>query len=232
MKLVIFDVDGTLLDSLPDITCAANIALEQLGLRTFIPTEVRPMSGGGAKRLMERCITRAQNGVAPTADQVKRAVRAKSAYANGPSGHALTEPFPGVYDMLRALQSHGVQLAVLSNAEEAIIRRLMEKHFPDIRFTHVAGQRPGVPPKPDPTSTKGIVEHRFDGVTPADCLFVGDTDNDMKAACGAGCTPVGVSWGCRDPEHLYEAGAVHCVKTTKDVVEYVVKPPSNASADA
>lgn len=228
-KAAIFDLDGTLVDSMPDISLAANMALEHLGLRTFSTNEIKTVAGGGHWRLLRRAITWAQDGIPPTDEDLARAVAIKKRQEAGPTGHDQTKPYAGVHGLLRTLQEDGVQLAILSNTAESSVREVVAKFFPDINFRHVAGAREDTPLKPDPTAVFRIMEKHFDhDVTPADVIFVGDTENDMKVANTAGCTPIAVSWGCRTPEQLFGAGAAHCVDTAEDIVSFMLNPPTTA----
>lgn len=219
-KAAIFDLDGTLVDSLPDIGNAANMALQYLGLRTFTVAEYKTFAGGGHWRLMEKAITLAQNGLPPTHDELARAVAVKKRQENGPNGHDHTTAYSGVHDMMRELQNRGLQLAILSNKQEPTVRRVVSKLFPDIHFRHVAGEREDTPLKPDPTAAIRILNEDFDDVDASECLFIGDTDIDMKTAIGAGLTPVAVPWGCRKPEQLRAHGAAFVMDKPGDLVKY------------
>lgn len=221
-KAAIFDLDGTLVDSLPDIGLAANLALKDMGLRTFTTAEYKTFAGGGHWRLLTKAITLAR-GTPPTPSELQHAVTIKKAQEDGPHGHDHTKPYNGVHDMLRTLQDDGIQLAILSNKGEPTVRSIVRKTFPDINFVHVAGQRDDTPMKPEPFAANRIIETYFDdGTTPADVVFVGDTDIDMKTATNAGCTPLAVPWGCRGEEELYRAGATVVVETAEDIANFVL----------
>lgn len=229
-KAAIFDLDGTLVDSVPDIGYAANLALKDLGLRTFTVAEYKTFAGGGHWRLLTKAISLARNGVPPTAEELERAVAVKKLQEDGPHGHDRTKPFSGVHTMLRTLQDEGVQLAVLSNKGEPTVRTIVKKMFPDINFVHVAGQRDDTPVKPDPTAALRILKNNFKDVSPSEVVFGGDTDIDMKTALAAGFTPIAVSWGCRKPEELYAAGATVVVDSAEDISNFLLDVPVNEVA--
>lgn len=217
-KAAIFDLDGTLVDSLPDIGNAANSALKYLGLRTFTTAEYMSLAGGGHVRLMTNAITQAQGGIPPTEDQLARSVSVKKRQENGPNGHDHTKPFAGIYSMLRTLQNEGLQLAILSNKNEPTVRKIVAHLFPDIKFCHVAGARDDVPLKPNPTAAIRITNRYFENVRPSEVLYIGDTDIDMKTAIGAGLKPIAVPWGCRNSDELYANGASVVVRKPDDIL--------------
>lgn len=225
-KAIIFDLDGTLVDSVPDIASAANLALRHLGLRTFSVPEYKKFAGGGHWRLLTKAITLAQDGVPPSPEMLNKAVAIKKSQEDGPHGHDHTTAYEGVHDMLRRLQAEGIQLAILSNKGEPTVRNIVSSVFPDIKFAHVAGQRDDTPMKPDPFAALRIIEKHFtDDVSPKDVLFVGDTDIDMKTGTAAGCTPIAVPWGCRTREELTKNGAKEVLKTSEQLVKIALKTP-------
>lgn len=229
-KAAIFDLDGTLVDSMPDIGGAANCALQYLGLPTFTIGEIKTIAGGGHYRLMTRAITLAQDGIPPTEDQLMRSVAVKKRVENGPNGHDRTKPFPGIHTLLRQLQEEGLQLAILSNTNEQTVRKLVAQLFPDIKFKHVAGARDGTPLKPDPTAALRIIKGSFDDVLPTEIIYIGDTDLDMKTALRAGVTPIAVPWGCRRPDELYANGASVVVRKPEDILKIAMHPGMNRKA--
>lgn len=220
-KAVIFDLDGTLVDSVPDIVRATNYAMSTLGLPTFSIEQARPILGGGTKKLIHRALTKIL-GHAPDDELFKKACDLKTEFENGPTGHENKRAFPGVHDMLRNLQAAGVQLAVLSNSVEQNVRACVEEKFHDINWTHVAGARKDTPLKPNPFAALRISSEMMSHVHPSDCVFVGDSDFDMKTGKAAGMTPLGVPWGIRKVEQLMETGAEIVVAKTEDIVNFVI----------
>lgn len=124
--------------------------------------------------------------------------------------------------MLRNLQASGVQMAVLSNSVEPNVRACVEEKFHDINWTHVAGARKDTPLKPDPFAAVRIATEMMANVNVGDCVFVGDSDFDMKTGKAAGMTTLGVPWGIRKVEQLMETGAEVVVAKTEDIVNFVI----------
>lgn len=221
MKGAIFDLDGTLVDSMGDIADAANYAMTALGYRTHSIEEYKKIAGGGNTKLITSAL-RIQMGSEPDTELVEQGVQLKIKYENIPNGNSHTKPFPGITEMLMELQNAGVQLAVLSNKTELHVRSVVKKCFPGIDWKYVAGARENTPLKPDPTAAIGIVNEYMEGIESADCVFVGDTEYDMVAGKSAGMTPLGVSWGFRKSNELIASGAVKVVDHVKEIVDFVI----------
>ncbi|REG29707.1 phosphoglycolate phosphatase [Archangium gephyra] len=197
-RAALFDLDGTLLDSLHDIGAAMNHALATQGLPVHPLADYRRFVGEGVRVLVGRAVPQGR-------EEHHDAVMAsyKAFYAEHLLDH--TRPYPGVHEVLSRLQAEGVKLAVLSNKPDAATRRLVEALLPDVRFGAVYGERTGVPRKPDPTAALGIAAEL--GVAPGECAFIGDTAVDMDTARAAGMYSVGVTWGFRDVAELQKHGA-------------------------
>jgi phosphoglycolate phosphatase len=196
----IFDLDGTLVDSLADIAAAMNWALAHHGLPTHPEAAYRGFVGEGVRELVRR----AAGPGAP--DEVRHAALLES-YRGYYAEHLLdrTRPFPGMEALLARLARQGVRLGVLSNKSDAFTRQLVEALFPGQAFAAVYGERPGVARKPDPAAALALAVEL--GASPAACAFVGDTPVDMKTARAAGMHAVGVTWGFRDAAELSAHGA-------------------------
>lgn len=194
----LFDLDGTLVDSLADIGGAVNHALASHGLPVHPIEAYRSFVGEGVRRLVERALP---------VGQLELATTVLVAYRRHYAEHLLvhTAPFPGIAALLDALVARGLRLAVLSNkpddATRTIVRALFSRWSPE----PVHGERPGVPRKPDPTAALEIAGAL--GVEPERCLFIGDSGIDMRTARNAGMLPVGVLWGLRSAEELTRSGA-------------------------
>lgn len=193
---VIFDLDGTLADTLDDIAAAMNHALALHGLPAHAPAAYRRFIGEGVTRLAEQA-----GGVDAPVGALTRAF--KDYYAE----HLLdaSKPYPGVVELLHALAEESVPMSVLSNKPDEATRRIVETLFPRVRFRGVMGQRPGIPRKPDPGAALELASSM--GNAPERCLFVGDSGVDMQTAARAGQWGVGVLWGFRSAAELASAGA-------------------------
>ncbi len=194
---LIFDLDGTLVHSLPAIAASLNRALAGMGMPQHTETAVRGMVGNGLHILAARALP-------PHAgDAMAEAVEAafKVDYAKTwPDG---STPYPGIPELLQQLQGRGELLAVLSNKTHSFTAAMVSALFPDISFAAVAGQQSGVPPKPDPTSALALAATL--GVSPASCSVIGDSTVDIETAHRAGMCSIAVSWGYHDISTLRAA---------------------------
>ena len=199
-SLVIFDLDGTLLDTVGDLAAACNAALAVRGLPQHSCADYRRFVGNGILRLVERALPeplRTPEYVALVrADFVR-------CYLDRLDRH--TRPYEGIPQLLDGLVARGVRLAVASNKFQAATERLVASFFPSVAFAAVLGQRPGVPLKPDPTVIEEVLART--GTPRAEALMVGDSGIDVHTASAAGVRSVGVAWGFRPRRELVEAGA-------------------------
>jgi len=211
-KAVIFDLDGTLLNTLADITAAMNHALSTHGHAPATLAEVRTRVGWGLSTLVRRSLPDALCENAQLVEAVSHGTR--EYYRHHPVVE--TVPYPGVLDLLRELAYRGYRLAVLSNKPDELVQPIVAELLePVVRsaapdrsgFAAVLGRRDGEPHKPDPASTYQVLEQV--GVSAEETAFVGDSEIDVETAIAAGCIAVGVAWGFRDPEALSAAGAHH-----------------------
>jgi phosphoglycolate phosphatase len=219
-RAALFDLDGTLLDSLEDLAVAMNHALATHGLPVHPVSAHRGFVGEGIRVFVARAVPRGR-------EELHEAVLAtyKAFYAEHMMDH--TRPYPGMREVLARLQGEGVKLAVLSNKPDASTRRLVEALLPDVRFGAVYGERAGVPRKPDPTAALGIAAEL--GVEPGDCAFIGDTAVDMNTARAAGMYSVGVTWGFRDVEELQSNGARVLAHTSDELLQALARVPRAAT---
>jgi phosphoglycolate phosphatase len=196
---LIFDLDGTLVDSLDGIAASLNHALHASNLPTHSHDAVRGFIGNGARVLIER------GTPAGSADSLIEVVEQafKAHYdLHWPAG---TIAYNGIEDLLENLQRRGHELAVLSNKPHPFTEAMVARLFPTIRFAVVLGQRTGIPHKPDPTGALEIAATL--GLAPAQCYVIGDSTMDIETALNAGMRPVAVTWGFHDRERLIAAGA-------------------------
>jgi phosphoglycolate phosphatase len=209
---VIFDLDGTLLDTLEDIAVAFNRALRSEGLPAVSVGECRRRVGWGLRELVRRTVPEDPRD-RDLHDRIMDQFVA--AYRRYPAVH--TRAYPGVQTLLTRLGNATIKTAVLSNKPDDLVQVVVREILGYHRFDCVLGARPDRPLKPDPASTREIL--RTLAVSPEECLFVGDSDVDIRTARNAGCVPVGVGWGFRDEDLLREAGAVHICYSTNEIRE-------------
>lgn len=206
-KAILFDMDGTLLDTLADMTDAVNHILSVHGWPLHTVEEVRSFVGNGARRLMERAVPPDITGA------VLEAVLAE--YRDWYQAHSCvhTAPYPGVPAVLTALDAAGVKAAVVSNKPDATTKALAARFFPGLP---AFGQRDDLPPKPDAALVYcGLAAL---DVSPADAAYVGDSEVDVATARNAGLPLAAVSWGFRGRQALEKAGAAHIADTAEELL--------------
>ena len=209
LDAVVFDLDGTLADTLGDIASAMNYALARQGLPERSPDEYRLLVGEGVTRLVERALPEDR------ADLIEPVLADLGAHY---TDHMLdrTRPYPGIPKMLERLHARGIPMAVLSNKPQAATSWMVEQLFGKHRFQTVLGGSDDMPLKPDPFALLAIV-HRL-RVEPERTAYVGDTRTDMETAVAAGVLPVGVAWGFRKRRELEEHGARVVVNRPRELV--------------
>jgi len=210
-KAVIFDLDGTLLDTLRDIATSANLVLEHFGKSTLPLEDYRLLVGEGARRLMEKAIEDESK-----TDQALELF--KKFYAS--RWDATTKPYEGILQLLQALQDSNLKLGVLSNKPDQFVKECVECYFPNISFLHVAGERFGIERKPNPRGAYIALEALH--VKTNEVCFVGDTKTDMLTATAANIDALGVSWGFRDAKELYENGALKVFENPNSLKDYIL----------
>ena len=189
-KLAIFDLDGTLLDTIDDLKEAVNHAMRLRGFPTFTRDEVMAMVGHGARNLMRKALP-----VGHKDDMVDAAYNDfRAYYITHIDVH--TKPFPGIQDLLSNLTKEGVMLAVASNKFQEGTEHLIKEFFPEIPFVAVLGGRPDFPLKPDPEIVGEVL--RKAGINKEDAVMVGDSDTDMETAANGDIMGIAVNWGYRD----------------------------------
>ncbi len=207
---VIFDLDGTLLNTLGDLRAATNHALEVRGLPPHSMEEIRQFIGNGIRLL----ICRAMPEGTPEAEIDAALDDFKAYYAA--HIHDRTVPYDGIPQLLTALRKRGIKVAVLSNKIDSASQQLIEYFFPG-KTDVVFGEHVGVPRKPDPTSCRMVMQQL--GVQPEQVLYVGDSGTDMQTAKNAGLYAVGVTWGFRSKEVLLEYGADILVHRPEQILQ-------------
>lgn len=211
---VIFDLDGTLLDSLEDLADAVNAALAGRGLAPHPRDAYRRFVGDGVATLVRRA---APEGLADAeVAELAQAVRVEY----GRRWDRKSRPFSGIPGMLDALAGAGVRLAVLSNKPDEFTARIAERFFAAWPWAAARGARDGSPLKPDPTAALDLA--RGLGLAPADILFAGDSDVDVLTGVNAGMFAAGVLWGNRSADELAAAGADRLFATPEDLAGFVL----------
>ena len=207
---VIFDLDGTLLNTLGDLRAATNHALEVRGLPPHSMEEIRQFIGNGIRLLIRRAMPEGT-----TEAEIDAALDDFKAYYAAHI-HDRTVPYDGIPQLLTALRKRGIKVAVLSNKIDSASQQLIEYFFPG-KTDVVFGEQVGVPRKPDPTSCRMVMQQL--GVQPEQVLYVGDSGTDMQTAKNAGLYAVGVTWGFRSKEVLLENGADVLVHRPEQILQ-------------
>ena len=209
--LVIFDLDGTVLNTVADLARSTNHALHLLGYPTHPQSAYPMMVGNGINKLFERALPEGEK----TEENVLRVRREFIPYYNVHNAD-YSLPYPGIADLLRRIQGMGIGLAIASNKYQAATEKLIAHYFGDIRFSAVLGQRDGVPVKPDPQIVHDILV--ASGVETKDVLYVGDSGVDMLTARNAGVEACGVTWGFRPREEMAQYSPSHIVDHPEDIL--------------
>lgn len=215
-ELVIFDLDGTLLNTIGDLAQSTNYALHQLGYPTH-PTEAyNMMVGNGINKLFERALPEGEKSQ-------ENVLRMRRVFISHYDIHNadLTKAYDGIETLLSDLQKAGIQIAVASNKYQAATEKLVPFYFPQVHFAAILGQRDNIPVKPNPQIVEDILSLAH--VAKEDVLYVGDSGVDMKTAKNAGVCACGVSWGFRPRLELEAEGPQHIVDTPEEVYELAIK---------
>ena len=242
-KLVLFDLDGTLLDTLEDLGAAVNHALALRGLPLHTLDEYRGMVGHGVRNLVAQALEASLKvqggGVAAGADGAAGAESAGRTGAQDAAGavpdEALidatladfktyysanidicTHPYAGIPELLAELQERGVKLAIASNKFQEGTEYLVRHLFRGISFVAILGNRPGWPLKPSPDIVREVLSRA--GVSPEDAILVGDSPTDMRTAANGGIAALAVTWGYRTPAELAGAPLVHSVPALRQAL--------------
>lgn len=213
-QLVIFDLDGTLLNTIADLGNACNYALQECGFTTHPLSAYNYMVGNGVRKLMER----AQPDAGP--DTIDTLLRKFRSYYDQHCTD-LTKPYPGIEDLLFDLREHGIAVAVASNKYQAAVTHVISHYFPDIEFAAVMGEQPGRQKKPDPSIVFDILNQH--PCPKKDILYVGDSAVDMETARRACLDSVGVTWGFRPVSELIAAHADNIVSSPAEILNLALK---------
>ncbi len=199
IKAVLFDLDGTLTNTLDDLATSTNFALKRYGYPTHETVKFRYFVGDGALKMIERALPE-------EARSQENLLRLREAFLEHYSVHSQdkTAPYEGVVELVDELRGRGISVGVVTNKPDVAAQQIVATLFGD-RFDAVLGQRDGTPTKPAPDMPRKVMSEM--GVSPDECLFVGDSGVDILTGAGCGAYPVGVLWGFRDEKELRENGA-------------------------
>ncbi|MBP2655560.1 MAG: HAD-superfamily hydrolase, subfamily variant 3 [Firmicutes bacterium] len=209
----IFDLDGTLINSLEDLAASTNYALKKLGFPSHNIDNYRYFIGHGVTKLLE--VTLPEDARIPEVID-----KARKLFDEYYSTHYLdtTKPYDGIIMLIDELREKDLKLAVVSNKPHNYVEKIINSLFSD-KFDTFLGQRPGVPRKPDPT---GIFDACLKlGVKSENCLYLGDSGLDMQTAVAAGAFPLGVLWGFRDRNELESYGAKAVISNPAELLEII-----------
>ncbi len=209
---VIFDLDGTLLDTLQDLAGTLNTVLSKNGYPVHTLEECRFLVGQGMRELVRKALPEGI-GTTETIDRLLPEFMAH--YADNWNIH--TRPYPGINLILSSLAGQGVKMAILSNKADNFTRLCAEELLKEWQFNVVMGHHSGIAPKPDPAGA--LLVAQMLGEEPSTILYVGDSGIDMQTATGAGMYPVGVLWGFRPESELLECGAKAVVRSPEEIIE-------------
>ena len=213
-KAVLFDMDGTVLDTLADLTNAINHTLSDYGMPLLEKRQVAQYLGNGAAYLMSRAVPEG------TPDALREEIL--RAYQPWYDSHCaiLTAPYPGIVPLMKALREAGVKQAVISNKQDTAVKQLAAQHFPGLLETAV-GESETVRRKPNPDAVLAALREM--GVEKRDAVYVGDTEVDLRTAENAGLACAVVGWGFRTEEQLHEAGARRIFRSAEELQAWLLE---------
>jgi len=211
-KTVLFDLDGTLIDSLEDLTDSLNIVLAATGYPTHSPEEVRLLIGRGVRRLIEQAL--------PGEDPMQPVERLAEAFGKVYGKKLLdkTQPFPGIVEVVSALNKAGIKIGVVTNKQQKAAETICDYFFPG-QIDVVIGNQPGTARKPDPMGTYRAMEELQS--QPDETVFVGDSTVDVETAVAAGVTCIAVSWGYHSMERLLRSRPSFIVNDSEELLDII-----------
>jgi phosphoglycolate phosphatase len=212
-RCVLFDLDGTLVNTIADIAESMNRALEHNGFPALPPQDYREIVGWGIEKLAFSAIPQGER-----TEELAKKVAADSGrfYAEHPIVHS--QPYPGIPEILSALVQKKVKMAVISNKPDTVAQLVIRGLFPANPFQIIRGEIPGFARKPDPSSVWEILA-AIDKL-PQETIFAGDSEVDIETAQNAGCFPLGVSWGFRPRRTLESAGAARIIDRPEELLGF------------
>lgn len=215
IKALIFDLDGTLLDTIDDLGDSVNKALEDLGCPTHATEAYKLKVGHGFRSLMINSLPEGSD------DALVDKCLERFVKHYGELYMQKTKPYPGIVDLLNELTKRGIKLAVNSNKREDYTINLIKGILADINFVDIVGQREDKPKKPDPWGALYLTEEM--GLTIDEVLYIGDSNTDMQTAANAHIKSIGVDWGFRGAKELIDSGATYIAYKPEDILEFIQK---------
>ena len=214
-KLIVFDLDGTLLNTIADLAEATNYALQRCGYPTHDTDAYRYFVGNGINKLFERALPETERNET-------NILRIRSFFIPYYNIHNadLSRPYPGIPHVLETLQAEGISLAVASNKYQEATEKLIRHYFPQIGFVRIFGQREGVPTKPAPSIVFEIMQAA--GASPEDTAYIGDSCVDMQTGQNAGVETIGASWGFRPRTELEAYRPAFIADTPEELLTYLI----------
>jgi len=212
-QAVLFDMDGTVLDTLADLTNAVNHILDEYAMPRRTPREVASFLGNGAARLLSKSV--------PAGTSDARLAEMLRVYQPWYDSHCaiLTAPYPGILTLMKSLREAGVKQAVISNKQDSAVKRLAAEHFPGLLETAV-GESAAVRRKPNPDAVLAALREM--DVAPENAVYVGDTEVDLQTAQNAGLACAVVGWGFRTEDELRAAGAERIFHSAEELGEWLL----------
>ena len=215
IKLCVFDLDGTVMDTLESIAYFTNFTMKKMGLSVIETEKFKYFAGDGRAKLIHRSL--AHNN-ADTEENFRKACKIYDGEYEGNFLH-LSKAFEGIKEMLVYLKNKDIKIAVLSNKPHNVSVSVIENTFGKNFFDYVQGQKTDIPMKPDPESLINIM-NQFN-VSPDECVMIGDTNVDMQTGINAKCHTMGVLWGFREEKELLENGAEFIVKRPDEILSII-----------
>ena len=218
-KLAIFDMDGTILNTIDDLADSCNVICEKYGYPLHTVEEIKYMVGNGIPKLMRRAL--------PQDIEEEQFNKVLAEYIEYYEDHCAikTAPYKGIVECIRSLRAAGVKVAVNTNKVQAAAEELCQMYFPNL-FDVISGSRPGIPPKPDPTGLFEILRDiglsKDQACHPGVACFIGDSDVDLQTGLGSGLDFIGVDWGFRGRQFLLEQGASVVVDNTEELLKLLL----------
>ena len=215
MKACIFDLDGTLTNTLESMTYSVNLTLKEMGLSQITKDQCRMFVGNGARVLIEESLKVSGD---PKASRIEEGMKIYGRIFDQNCTYHVT-PYEGIPEMLKALKNRGIHLAVLSNKPDRQTVKVVKEIFGDNIFDYAQGQKDGIRRKPAPDGVWYLMEQMQ--VSKEECLYIGDSEVDAATGKNAGLKTIGVLWGFRDRKTLETAGADHLIERPEELLQFV-----------